>query len=171
MKVKGLRTVRHSPSVNAILCLWLLSATYVMAEEPADRTAIERTIAGLNELPRRATLFTDEANASAELARLPKVPRRLKPHGDPPKPTVTISHEPWGEATIDFPAMANPTMDIVNPRIAGGPVTFITPESALVDGTWTYNDGSMLQTIPMFFVMKKEGADWKIASLRVVAPR
>lgn len=160
--------------MKAGLCLLLASAVYVLADEASDRAAIERTIAGLNEMPRRGALFIDEANALAELARLPRVApgsRILRPRGDPPLPTVTISHEPWGEATINFPLMASPTLEILNPRITGGAVTFITPDVALCDGTWTYNDGSALQTIPLLLVMKKEGADWKIASLRMLAPR
>jgi len=152
--------------------LW--SAPYVLAEESADRAAIERTIAALNEQPVRPTLFTGDASASSELARLPPV---LWPQFSvwvgtrASHPTVTISHEPWGEATIGFAVPNSPKMEILNPRLAGGPVSFITPDVATVDGTWTYNDGTALQIIPILFVMKREGADWKIASLRVLGPR
>ena len=167
--------MRHSASMKAILCILLWSAPYVLAEESADRAAIERTIAALNEQPVRPTLFTGDASASSELARLPPVPGSgrfaVRVDTGAPPPRVTISHEPWGEATIFAVTPNGPKIEILNPRIAGGPVSFITPDVATVDGTWTYNDGTALQIIPILFVMKREGADWKIASLRVLGPR
>jgi len=50
----------------------------------------------------------------------------------------------------------------LNPRFVSTTIRFITPDVALVDGTW--------QTVPLLFVMKKEENDWKIASLRTLAP-
>jgi hypothetical protein len=175
---------RHSASVKTILCLPLLFAPYVMADEAADRAGIDRAIAWLNELPRRSGLFTEDANASAELERLPRVaaptfrmpagtagdPRSL-PRTDPP--TVSISHEPWGEAAIHLPGMAPvPVIEIMNPRISSGAIRFITPDVALAEATWTYkSNDATTQTVPLLFVMKKEEDSWKIASLRMLAPR
>jgi len=80
---------------------------------------------------------------------------------------VTISLEPMGEASIHLPD----TLEILNPRIACGTLRFITPEVALADASWTYQgEGAATQTVPLLFVMKKEGADWKIAALRILAP-
>jgi len=172
--------MRHYASVKAILCLPLLLASYASADEAADRVAIDRAVAALNELPQRAAVFTEDA--SSELKRLPNAKPRafriLGPQDDGmslPRtdgPTVTISHEIWGEATINIPGVASlSAFEILNPRIANGAIRFITAEVALTDGAWTYEDESgTTQTIPILFVMKKEGSNWKIASLRVLAP-
>ncbi len=174
--------------MKAILWIPLLLASYAAAEEVADRPAIDHTIAALNEIPLRTAIFTGDA--SSELRQLPDVrPTSVRggmvglagspaplPHID--GPTVTISSEPFGEATIQFPGVqvlpglsSNSAMEVLNPRIASSTIRFITPEVALADGTWTYRDTSgATQTIPLLFVMKKEGEDWKIASLRVLAP-
>ncbi len=97
----------------------------------------------------------------------------------PDHPTVTISHDPWGEATINFPGMPPlppagfyPWINLwIYPRIVSGAIRFITPDVALAEGAWIYQDGAATQTIPLLFVMKKEGDNWKIASLRVLASR
>jgi hypothetical protein len=174
--------------VKAILCLPLLLASYASAEEAADRTAIEHTIAALNELPQRPAIFTGDG--ASELRRLPDVrPTAVRGaivglSGNPgpaPRmdgPTVTISSEPFGEATINFPGVtvlpglsSTSTTQVLNPRISPGAIRFITPEVAVADGTWTYKDNSgATQTVPLLFVMKKEGDDWKIASVRLLAP-
>src|ERR1039458_6776399 len=94
------------------------------------------------------------------------------------RPTVTISHEPWGEATINFPwtdylikALRARTLEILNPRIGSRTIRFLTPDVALVDGAWTYkDDGATTRTTLLLFVMKKERGNWKIASIRVLAP-
>jgi hypothetical protein len=175
--------------VKASLCLPLLFASFALADEASDRAAINRTIAALNRLSQRDRLFTEDADAASELARLPKVSPVAFPiprsAGDPASwplhdhPTVTISHDPWGEATINFPVMPLlPPADfypwislLINPRIASGTARFITPDVALVEGVWIYQEGAAAQTVPLLFVMKKEGDNWKIASLRVLAPR
>jgi hypothetical protein len=191
-RVKGLRALWHYASVKVILCVPLLFASYAVADEASDRVAIDRTIAALNELPRRAALFTHDADASSELARLPRVTLLWFPApelaSDPARadsPTVTISKDPWGEVTINFPWMVSlppgmrnfpdmvslPLAEIPNSRIVSGSIRFITPDVALADGDWTYKDGPTTQTIPLLFVMKREGDTWKIAALRVLAPR
>ena len=49
-------------------------------------------------------------------------------------------------------------------------IAFITPDVALAEGACTYEDDhATKQTSPLLFVMKKEGDDWKIASIRVLA--
>jgi hypothetical protein len=171
--------MRHYATVKATLCLPLLLASYAWADEAADRVAIDRAVAALNELPQRADVFTDDAYS--ELERLPNVkPRAFRipgPQDDRVSlrrtdgPTVTISHEIWGEATINIPGVAPvPALEILNPRITNGAIRFITPDVALTDGAWTYEgDSGTTQAIPVLFVMKKEGDNWKIASLRVLA--
>jgi hypothetical protein len=75
---------------------------------------------------------------------------------------VTISHEPWGEAAIN----------LMSPRILIAAIRFITPDVALADATRTHKvDDGTTQTIPLLFVMKREGENWKIASVYVLASR
>jgi len=173
--------MRHSVSVKTLVCLPILFASLALADDATDRAAIDRVIAGLNEQPRPAALFTGDSDARAELDRLPAVAPlefRLRPPAADPavlpgtsSPTVTISHEPWGEAAIDFPGRTL-AAELTNPRISSGTIRWITPEVALADGSWTYRDkGGATQTIPLLFVVKKEGGNWKIAGLRTLAPR
>ena len=180
--VKGSFATWHHASVKAIFCVPLLFASYALADEAADRVAIDRTIAALNEHPQRTTLFTQDADASSELARLPKArplsPRALGPAADPEplpradQPTVTISKDPWGEVTINFPGTVSlRPVNIVGPRIVSGAIRFITSDVALADGAWTYDDGAVMRSVPLLFVTKREEDTWKLAALRVLAPR
>jgi hypothetical protein len=130
--------MRRVSRVTLLLLPSLLFSVCAWADEAADRSAIDRTLTGLDR-------FTSDSDASPVLDRL----RKLKGW------SVTISHEPLGEATINRPT----------PRIVSGGVRFITVDVALVEGTCSYEDGT---TMPLLFVMKKEGDDWKIASLRVL---
>lgn len=173
--------MRHCAAMKSVLCLPLLLASYASADEGADRLSIDRAIAALNELPQRPALFIGDA--SSEFDRLPNIKtgafRVLGSQEDPAslapidRPMVVISHEPWGEATIAFPGdSSHPAVEMPNPLIASAVSRFITPDVALAEGTWTYkNNRGTTQTVPLLFVMKKEGESWKIASLRVLAPR
>jgi len=172
--------MRHNASVKAILCVPLFFAAYAYADQASDRVAIDRTIAAMNNLPQRGALFTQDADASSELARLPKIRpvAILGPAADADplprthQPTVTISKEPWGEATVNFPGTVSlPPLNILNPRIVSGAIRFITPDVALAEGAWIYDDGVVMRSVPLLFVMKREADAWKIASLRVLAPR
>jgi hypothetical protein len=167
--------------MKALFCLTLLFAAGAWADESADRAAINRAIAQLNQFPVPSALFTADSDAPAELQKLWEVRRpvyriRLWPLDAAPSPaadhpTVTISHEPWGEASISFPGVrALPPMEMTNPRIVSRSVRFVTPDVALADGARVYDAGdNSPQTTPLVFVMKKEGDEWKIASLRVLA--
>jgi len=66
-----LRFARHCLCVKAILCIPLLFALNALADEAADRTAIDPVISRLNELPRRPALFT--ADGISEIDRLPRL--------------------------------------------------------------------------------------------------
>jgi len=146
-------------------------ASYASADEAADRAAIDRAIASLNQQPQPTAVFTEDSYS--ELDRLPDVtPRAVRILALSGGPMVTISHEPWGEATLNLPATASLALEITNPRIAGSATRFITTDVAVTDGAWTHTDGSgVIQTIPLLFVMRKEGDNWKIASVRVLTPR
>jgi hypothetical protein len=142
--------------MKALLWATLFLAANAFADEAAERAAIGRVILGLNDSSQRRFLT---GNAEAEFERLrrahPLAFRIIGPAvGD--RPTVTISHEPWGEATID---------------LSGRPsIVFITADVALAEGACAYEDHPGTQeTTPLLFVMKKEGDDWKIAAIRVLA--
>lgn len=162
--------------MRRFVCLAFGFAACAFADEAADRAAISRLIAALNVVPTPATLFTADSDAPAVLRQLRKAPRvqyRLSPGpvAASGTPTVTISHEPWGEATINFPGVVLPTSaEVVNPKITAGEIRFLTPEVAIVEGACTYQaDADTTQTTPLLFVVKREKDDWQIALLRVLA--
>jgi len=113
-------------------------------------------------------LFTEDADASAELGRLPKAAAlAFRPPETAGGAAVTISHEPWSGAAIHLDSRpAGP-----NPGIVCDAIRFIVPNVALAGVTWAYRDDAATQTIQLLFVMKKEGDKWKIASLRTLSPR
>jgi hypothetical protein len=89
------------------------------------------------------TLFT--ADAENELNRLASLDRWL----------IERSKEPWSEVTT--------------PRLVIQSVRFVTPDAALVDAANTLFGSTILaRRIPVLVVMKKEGAGWRISSLRVL---
>jgi hypothetical protein len=155
---------------HVILCLPLiLGSCALAADEATDRAAIARTIAALNQVPQPPGLFTDDA--ISELDRLPEMSAvQFQPNATVTitvGPGLVISHEPWGEAQIYMPGLPRAVM--VNPRIASGIVRFVTPDVAMVEGTYTRRDGDSVQTTPLLFLMKRDGEVWKIASVRLLA--
>jgi hypothetical protein len=157
--VKGSSINRHTVRVKAILFVALSFASFAFANEApddeADTAAIHRTIAELNGF---AAHFTADANVAVELGHLP----RVSFSGDsvyskiwPAQPTVSISKEPWGEATVNFPGMLTfpdfaSVFAIPIPKITSGAIRFITPDVALVEGTWT-SEGDGVATEPCLF--------------------
>jgi hypothetical protein len=111
------------------ICAW--------ADEPADRTAVDRVIAVFNQFPQQTNPFTSDADGVAALGDFWKGKRlryQVHPEPSPPRlPTLTVSHEPWGEATINLPMM---TVEMANPRIVSRTTRFITSDVALVDGAF-----------------------------------
>jgi len=65
----------------------------------------------------------------------------------------TGADEPWSEVTP--------------PLIAIRSIRFLTPEIALVDADSTQIGSTATWRVSVWLVMKKAGADWKIASLRL----
>ena len=160
--------MRHYPGVKAILLLPIIFSISLCADEPADRTEIVGVIAALNELPQHPELIRAGSDGPGVLQRAWKGKRpvhseRSEHDG---KPTVVISHEVWGEATISF----HKPVEMLNPKIVSGPIRFITADVALADGFCVYQEaGGGIERTPVLFVMKKDGAAWKIASFRVLA--
>lgn len=149
-------------STNAILFSAVLLAGCALADE-ADRGSIEQVVAALNRAPVPGSIFT--ADASSELDRLPKVKPVVTPVMKPASRGVTISREPWGEASL---GIGSPVMEAVNPRIVSSAIRMITPDVAMVDAMWKYEDGTEVRRVPLLVVLRKEGVDWKIVSVRVL---
>lgn len=168
--------------MKASFAWFFLFASLAWADGPANRAAIDRTLAGLNQASPSGAAFTEDA--SSDLDRLPTVKvRRFQVLQEPAASdtpagpqtggaTLVISHEPWGEAAIRFPGsgVSGAVLEVVNPRFTHEAAGFVTADVAVVDGAWAYTDESgAVQTRRLLFVMKKEGDTWKIASLRILA--
>lgn len=95
--------MRHFASMKALLCAALLFASYAFADEAAERIAIGRAIAALNEPSLRSARFTDR-RAYSEFERIRAANlvafRIIGPAADPESlarvddPTVTIRTSP-----------------------------------------------------------------------------
>ena len=135
--------------MKPILCLSLLFSACMWADEAADRVAIEKVIGALNE-PHRgphakslSALFTSDADP-AELRRLSDMEGRMR----------QVSDGPWSEATA--------------PRIVSESIRFVTPDVALVDAAIAQYGSLLASREPVLLLMKKQGTEWRIASVRLV---
>jgi hypothetical protein len=133
--------------VISLLILFLLFGAGAWADEASDRAAIRDLIRSLNE-PRDApdvkpvaSLFTSDANPR-EVARLSRLVQQL-----------SDARLPWRE-------QATPALTFRSMR-------FITPDVALVDAEYR-QAGPFIPGGPLLFVMKREAANWRIASFRVL---
>jgi hypothetical protein len=140
--------------MKSIMLAVLFAGGVWAADEAADRAAIEKTIGALSVAPIREDLFAVDFDGRAELARLAETPRMVETDE---KPTVVISKEPWGEATIVMQGMTVRAM----PVIVVNKIRFLAADVAMVDAVGRG---------PLLFVLKKFRTDWKIASLRILAP-
>ncbi len=149
---------------------------YAFADEAADRASIARVVSQLNRDPEPEGLFTTNADASVLGTLRSAGPVRVRVLSTPAYPnvlTVTISHEPWGEASIGPGA---PAVEVLNPRIASGAIRFVTPDVALVDATFSYSSSTYSssaggpEVTPLLIVVKREGEIWKIDSVRQLSP-
>ena len=131
-----------------VLPLSFLFVTCVWADEAGDRVAIEKAITALNGFvsdPRarpRSGLFTSDADG-VDFDRLVSIHRSL----------LDDSKEPWSE--------------VRPPRIISKAIRFLSPDVAVVDGA-DAQPGSFIRSIPLLFVMKKQGTDWRITTLRLL---
>jgi hypothetical protein len=132
--------------MKALVALALLCATLVFAEGPADqaadRTAIEKVIGSLSTAKPVSILFTPDAES--DLGRLTAMNRTM----------TDAANQPWSELTP--------------PLLVIDSVRFITPDVALVNAANT-QIGTVPRRVPILFVMRKVGADWKIAALRLLS--
>lgn len=87
--------MRHDAAMRAFLLLSFLFATCAVADEKADRAAIARTIAALNEVPQPRPLFTADADSSlvVDVSGKPMRFRLLQPFGS--AVSEPVSHPTW----------------------------------------------------------------------------
>ena len=127
--------------MKSAICFGLLLASGLLADDATDRAAVTQTVFRLDE--NQPALFTPDFSDAAEF-------RRVNSAG-----TVVISKEPFGEATFTLaPAR----------RFAIQSIRFLTAEVALVDALDQHNGNARV-----LLIMKKEGADWKLASYKRIA--
>jgi hypothetical protein len=138
--------------MQAIFSLPLFLAAGLMADEAADRAAIDRAVAALNDPVQRPGALASDAESDVDfdwLIGLHEVCCRY--------PGVTIGmNEPWREMTV--------------PRIVSDRIRFLTTSVAIVDGASTIRGAvTLAERVPLLFVLRKEGAEWRVAAVRRLA--
>ena len=145
--------MRHFCVVKLILCFPLLCAFGLWADEAQDRAAIDKAIAALNDPAQRAGLFTKDADSSVDLGRLLDLHRK----NSSSRGFVIGMDETWTEMTV--------------PRVVSGSIRFVTPDVAIVDGASTIRGAvTLAPSVPLLFVMKREGKEWRIGAVRAGTP-
>ncbi len=123
---------------SILLIATLAFAQLALADEAADRAAIDKLIATLNDrTASRAELYTSDSGDSRKL---------LEQIANPPT-------APMSERTQPFLVL--------------NAVRFITPEVALVDATSAQYGSLYTRRIPVLLILRKSQA-WQIAVVRIV---
>jgi len=128
--------------MRAILASAFLCATLAFADQPADRTAIETVIQSLKTAKPVSALFT--ADADSDLAQLNASQSVMS----------DAAKQPWSEA--------------MPPALVIDSIRFVTADVAIVNAANVQITSTLSRRAPVLFVMKREGAAWKIASLRML---
>jgi hypothetical protein len=140
--------------VRSLLCLTVLVASALWADETTDRAAIEATVAALNISPSQPNLFTKEFVNADEL-------QRFLGQAGTEAATLTISHEPMGEATLHLLPLR---------RFVTRSIAFISPDTSVVVAIHERQfEPAAWNRVPVLFVLRREGSGWRIASFRVLA--
>ena len=150
--------------------LLALAALPLLADERADRDAVQRAITSLNERNWRAATITSDPTALREFQKLlaGKNPvYRIRPGVGRPV-TVQSQHGMFGRAPVRVQA---PVFELQNPRVVAGAVTFVSDDVATADASLVEWSGTNRRATPLKFVVRRDGGVWKIAELRVVAER
>ncbi len=145
--LKGRGLSRHFLYMKALACLTVLFAAGGWADEAADRAAIRQTIGLLNVASERSAQFTSDADGKARLEAAIHEPRRETTSNEP----LAADYWPFWPAYLQQPWLVKTTS-----------IRLITADVALAHGTVRYRQ--------LLFVLKKEQAGWKIASVSFVAP-
>jgi hypothetical protein len=137
--------------MKVILVLALFSITRLWADEAGDREVITQVISALNDPVQRPHLFTKDADTAVDFSRLIDLHLTCLSCG-----VVHGRTETWREMTV--------------PRIVSSNIRFVTPEVALVDGASTVRGAvTLVARVPLLFVLKKEGQEWRIHAVRQLA--
>jgi len=136
--------------MKVLLCFPLFFAVGLWADETQDRAVINRVIVAVNDPMQRPGLFTQGADSGLDFSRLIDLHVRR-----PSCPGVVIGiNETWTEMSV--------------PQVVSGNIRFITPDVAMVDRASTIHGAvSLIEIVPILFVMKREGAGWRIDAVRV----
>lgn len=148
--------------MKTVLCLAVLLAPAIWADETADRVAIEATVGALNTWPVPPSLFAkDFANANELRNFLAGPPvAQIPPEGITIRTdaaTVVISREPMGEATLSTTSAPKSPFA----RFMTRSVTFISPDTSVVVAVHGLT--------PVLFVTRLQESNWRIASFRVLS--
>jgi hypothetical protein len=120
----------------------LFLAPYAVADEAADRGAIESIVASLDERAEpSADLFTTEAKAAGEPARLSELRRILL-------------------------APRRPMSEMSEPHLLARSIRFLAPDVAVVDAEISQVGPMSFRVAPVLLVMQKK-PNWRIAMIRV----
>ena len=136
--------------MRVILCAAAIFATIGRADEAKDRIAINEIIEAINDPDQRPTLFTKDADSTVNFDRL--IDLHLRSTRNVGVGGVGID-ETWRVLTVS--------------RVVSGTIRFITPEVAIVDGASVIRGAvTLVETVPLLFVLKKEQAVWRICAVR-----
>lgn len=137
--------------MKPILCLSLVFAAGLWADEASDQAAIHQVLASLNDPPDApgamppASFFTADADSS-DRDRLANLKRRFAWN---PK-------QPWSEVTA--------------PQFTAQSIRFVTADVALVDAAVSqYGSTIGVRRVPVLLLMRRDGVEWKIAAVRNIA--
>jgi hypothetical protein len=134
--------------VKIALCLLPFFTAALWADEAADRAAIDSVIDALNDPGRRASLFTKDADSTVDFDHLIYLHKRVSFIGGMGR------NEAW--------------VILTKPRVISGPIRFVTPDVATVEGASTVPGAMTVEPrVPLLFVIKREGSAWRITTVRV----
>ncbi len=131
--------------MKPILFLFVCALTTLSwADEVSDRAAIETVIRSLNEPKLDSSLLIAGANV-VELDRLRNLPGFLNSQA--------------------------PMSEVSRPQIVSKTIRFLDSRFAAVEGVKVQYGSLRTRSIPVFFLMERQGKDWRIAFLRVTGER
>jgi hypothetical protein len=64
-------------------------------------------------------------------------------------------------------ARNEPFSEVNDPKISVHSIQFITPEVALVDAVNAQYGSQIMRSLPIMFIMKRQGDAWRIAAYRI----
>lgn len=145
--MKGKPVWRHSVGMRAAWIIAFLLAGMLWADEAADRKAIERVIERLNFTAERPSLFVAGADVAAELKRLDRAGCNMP----------GILPKVWSE--VPAPRFSRPAVQFIAAGVALADVDYVQYNSLAAAFVHT----------PIVVILKREGGEWKIATLRAPA--